>query len=281
MINRGKLVLIGHPVAHSLSPVMHNAALEDAGLSVRYEVLDIEPAQLDDTLAALRAENVAGNFTAPHKVRGLRSMQKLTGMASRAGAVNTFWIDGDGELAGDNTDVAGFNGLATDVIGRIPENSRVAVLGAGGAAAAVVTALESWPRAAASVHARDLSRAVAMRMRHSVVVRACSMRDPCLEEANIVVNTTPLGLSPDDPLPVELERLSPYAIVLDLVYARGETPWVRMARSEGHVAADGLRMLLHQGVCAFERWFAQEPNATVMWQALAGSTGRDPDFPTA
>ncbi len=274
MIDRRKLVLIGHPVAHSLSPVMQNAALEAAGLSVRYEILDVVPELLGDALSTLRSENAAGNFTIPHKMRALKSMQKLTGMASHAGAVNTFWVDADGELAGDNTDVAGFNGLAKDVIGSIPENARVAVLGAGGAASAVVTALEGWTGASASVHARDLSRAVAMRMRHSVVVRACSMRDPCLDEANIVVNTTPLGLTADDAMPVEMERLSADAILLDLVYARGETAWVRRARSEGHLAADGLRMLLHQGVAAFERWFGQEPDATVMWQALAAATGR-------
>ncbi len=281
MIARRKLVLIGHPVAHSLSPVMHNAALEAAGSSVRYEAIDVLPDRLEDTLAALRAENVAGNFTIPHKMRAPKLMQKLTRMASRVGAVNTFWVDTDGDLAGDNTDVAGFNGLTTDVLGRIPENARVAVLGAGGAASAVVTAIEGWPGATATVHARDLSRAVAMRMRHSVVVRACSMRDPCLEEANIVVNTTPLGLNPDDAMPVDVDRLSRDAIVIDLVYARGETAWVRRARSEGHLAADGLRMLLHQGVSAFERWFGQEPDAAVMWRALAESTGRDAGFPKA
>jgi len=187
--------------------------------------------------------------------------------------VNTFWTTDDGQLTGDNTDVAGFEGMVVDVLGRIPADTRVAVLGAGGAASAVLTAIETWPNATASVHARDLARAMAMRMRHPVVVRACSMRDPCLEAADIVVNATPIGLASDDH-PTELERLAQRAVVLDLVYARNETAWVRAARERGHIAADGLSMLLHQGAAAFELWFGAPADKSVMWSALTAATGR-------
>jgi shikimate 5-dehydrogenase len=139
----------------------------------------------------------------------------------------------------------------------------------------VITAIDAWPGATVTVHARDLSRAVAMRMRHSAVVRACTMRDPCLEEADIVVNATPLGTNDSDPLPVELERLSPTAVVFDLVYAAGETRWVRLAKDEGHVAADGLSMLLHQGAASFERWLGIEPDTGLMWETLRKAAGRD------
>jgi shikimate dehydrogenase len=268
MIERDRLVLIGHPVSHSLSPMMHDAALEALGSSLRYETLDVPPDRLAEILTSLKKENVAGNITIPHKRSAIESMGKLTATARRVGAVNVFWRDDDGDLAADNTDVFGFQQMATGILGELPQGARVAVLGAGGAAAAVVTALESWPGAIATVHARDLSRAVAMRMRHSVVVRACSMRDPCIADADIVVNATPLGLSESDPHPVELERVSRNALLLDLAYGTRETPWVRAAQQAGMRAFSGLPMLLHQGIAAFERWFGVEPDKDVMWSAL-------------
>jgi shikimate dehydrogenase len=99
------------------------------------------------------------------------------------------------------------------------------------------------------------------------------MRDPCIEDATLVVNATSVGMV-DDQLPVDLERMSPSAAVLDLVYGRNETPFVVAARERGHVAQDGLRMLLHQGVASFERWFGETPDRDVMWTALAGAAGR-------
>jgi shikimate dehydrogenase len=274
MIQRERLMLIGHPVAQSLSPVMHNAALAAAGMTATYGTLDVTAEQLEETLATLTRENCAGNITVPHKKRAMQFMTSCSEIAMRAGAVNTFWSDGNGTIEGDNTDVAGFDAAITELMGGMPEGARIAVLGAGGAAGAVLTALDAWPGASASVHARDLARAVAMRMRHSVVVRACSMRDPCLADADIVVNATPIGMGTDD-IPEELDRLAPEAVVFDLVYGRHEeTAWVRAAKARGHVAADGLRMLLHQGVAAFERWFAREPDEAVMWKALLEATGR-------
>ena len=273
MIERERLVLIGHPVAHSLSPVMHNAALAALGSPLRYETLDVPPEELGTVLASLGMINIAGNCTVPHKKHAIESMGKLTATAMRVGAINVFWRDAEGELAGDNTDVYGFREMAAEVIGEMPASARVAVLGAGGAAAAVLTAIDSWPDVSATVHSRDLSRAVAMRMRHSVVVRACSMRDPCIADANIVVNATPLGLNESDPHPVEVDSLAPDAIVLDLAYGRNKTPWVRSARSAGFRADDGLRMLLHQGVAAFERWFGVEPDKDLMWAALERELG--------
>ena len=273
MIPRERLVLIGHPVAQSLSPVMHNAALEAAGLALRYEAIDVEADKIGEFLAQLATQNCAGNVTVPHKKAALNAIAAHTEVAHLAGAVNTFWSNGAGALEGDNTDVAGFDAAVVELLGGMPDGARVAVLGAGGAAGAVLTAIDAWPGATASVHARDLARAVAMRMRHSVVVRACSMRDPCLADADIIVNATPIGMGTDD-LPEELERLAPHAVVFDLVYGPDETAFVRAARERGHTASDGLRMLLHQGVAAFERWFAMPPDQAVMWSALLAATGR-------
>jgi shikimate dehydrogenase len=273
MIHRERLVLIGHPVSQSLSPAMHNAALEAAGMDLRYEALDVAPDNLDATLAELAKVSCGGNFTMPHKKAAMHSMRVISDVAQHVGAINTFWGDGYGALDGDNTDVAGFDGAARDLLGEIPEGIRVAILGAGGAAAAALTAIDEWPGATASVHARDLARAMSMRMRHSAVVRACSMRDPSLGEANLVVNATPVGMVGDE-MPIELDGLRPDAFILDLVYTPNETALVRETRTRGHKSADGLRMLLHQGVAAFELWFHQKPDAGVMWNAMLRASGR-------
>jgi shikimate dehydrogenase len=268
-----RLVLIGHPVSHSLSPVMHNAALAASGRTLRYETIDILPENLQSDLRALVAHKVAGNVTVPHKLRAFELMDACTEQAIKCGAVNTFWSDDYGRTCGHNTDVAGFDALVTELVGDVPQNVRVAVLGCGGAAAAVLTAVDKWPGASATVHGRDLARATVARMRHSVVARAASMRDPLIGEADIVVNATPVGMSSDDH-PVDLDRISPNAIVIDLVYAPNETSWVREARARGHKATDGLAMLLHQGAAAFKCWFNEEPDQSVMRAALAEATGR-------
>jgi shikimate dehydrogenase len=273
MIERERLVLIGHPVSQSLSPLMHNAALEAKGSSLRYEALDVSPEDLDDTLHELSLQKAAGNITVPHKKAAMHSMRVVSDTAHHAGAINTFWGDGYGALDADNTDVEGFNAAVADLLGETPSGIRVAVLGAGGAASAVLTALETWDKVSATVHARDLARGMSLRMRYSAVVRVCSMRDPCLEDANLVVNATSVGMV-DESHPVELHRISPNAAVLDLVYGRNETPFVRAARENGHLASDGLRMLLHQGVASFTRWFGEAPDAGVMWRALSEAAGR-------
>lgn len=268
-----RLVLIGHPVSQSLSPVMHNAALAASGRSLRYEAIDVLPENLQREMRALIAQRVAGNVTIPHKLHAFELMDACTEQAIKCGAVNTFWTDDYGRTCGHNTDVEGFDALVAELIGKTPENVRVAVLGSGGAAAAVLTAIEKWPGASATVHGRDLARATVARMRHSVVVRAASMRDPLIGEADIVVNATPVGMS-DDEHPVALDRIAPNAIVIDLVYAPDETSWVREARARGHKATDGLAMLLHQGVAAFKCWFNEEPDQSAMRAALAEATGR-------
>jgi len=273
VIERDRLLLIGHPVVQSLSPVMHNAALEAVGAAVRYETLDVVPEDLEQTIAVLSRVRCAGNITVPHKKAAMHSLRVVSDAAQHAGAVNTFRGDGHGAIDGDNTDVGGFDAAARELMHGIPSGLRVAVLGSGGAAGAVLTAIDGWEGATASVHARDLARAMSMRMRHSAVVRVCSMRDPCLGDADLVVNATTIGMGTTE-VPTDIERLAPHAAVLDLVYSPAETSFVHAARDAGHEAADGLRMLLFQGVQAFELWFAESPDQELMWRALLGATGR-------
>ncbi|MFL5575441.1 MAG: shikimate dehydrogenase family protein [Gemmatimonadaceae bacterium] len=263
----GRLVLLGHPVAHSLSPAFQNAALRGAGSPLRYEALDVPPEALAATWALLRGERAAGNVTIPHKEAVARLCDRLTPLALRVGAVNTFWCEG--EIAvGDNTDVGGFDAAVRELLGDALAGRRVAVIGAGGSAAAVLAALERWPGSAAAVWSRTAERAAALAARFAAVASAVERLADALRDADLVVNATPVGLRTDD-VPVPLALLRRSAAVVDLVYRRdGPTPWVRQARARGLRATDGLPMLVEQGALAFERWLGRAPDRAAMWAAV-------------
>ena len=261
----GRLVLLGHPVSHSLSPALQNAALRHAALPVRYELLDVAPAALDATLDALVAENAWGNVTIPHKEHVASRCARVSALAQRVGAVNTFWIE-DGTLVGDNTDVGGFRALLRETAPALDRTKPVAVLGAGGSAAAVLTALEQDAFQEVRVYSRTEARAIALCERFTAA-RAVSDARGSVRGATLVINATPSGLD-DSTMPVDAELLDASAVVLDLIVGRNETPLVRAARALGHRAADGLTMLIEQGALAFERWFGTAPDRKVMRQAI-------------
>jgi len=262
----GRLVLLGHPVAHSLSARFQNAALASAGIPLTYEALDVPPASLDTVLAGLRAARAAGNVTVPHKATMASRCDRLTTLAARTGAVNTFFHAGD-TLVGDNTDIAGFQRLASLLLGPEPRGLRVAVIGAGGAAAAVCAAVEAWPGSRVVVWGRGTARMRQLVERFAGLVAAAPSPDEAVRTADVVVNATPVGLHGDQ-LPVGIEALPGDAAVMDLAYRVGETPWVRAARMAGHRALDGREMLIEQGAVAFERWFGIAPDRDLMRAAL-------------
>lgn len=262
----GRLVLLGHPVAHSLSPVMQNAALRDQGIPLEYEAVDVVPEALDETLRVLHAVRGAGNVTLPHKPAVFARCDVKTPVAERVGAVNTFWVE-DGRFVGDNTDVGGFDAAIRRAFGTPEPDTAVAVLGAGGGAAAVLAAVERWPGAHAVIASRDRSRAAALAERFSRTTRVADSYESAVRRAGLVVNATPIGLR-DDAMPVDPVQLAPGTVVFDLVYRRGSTPWVVAARARGLQAEDGLRMLVEQGALAFQRWFKVEPDREVMWRAI-------------
>jgi shikimate dehydrogenase len=263
----GRLVLLGHPVRHSLSPRFQNAALRAAGIDLTYEALDVPPHALGDVLAQLRAGRGAGNVTIPHKAAVAAACDQHTGTATRTGAVNTFWCEGS-RLVGDNTDVAGFRTLVLNVLGEEPRDAIVGLLGAGGGAAAVCTVVERWPGARIRVHARTSDRAEALASRFPTLVEHVASPGDAIRGATIVINATPVGLGADE-MPVPVSELPRDAAVMDLAYRAGLTPWIAAARAAGHRAADGLEMLIAQGAEAFERWFGRAPDRDVMRAALA------------
>jgi len=261
-----RLVLLGHPVSHSLSPAFQNAALRSAGVPIPYEALDVEPDLLRRTLRGLANEGAAGNVTIPHKEAAAAECDRLTTLAQRVGAINTYWTDESDALIGDNTDVAGFAHLAAAVLGEQPAGIRVTVLGAGGAAAAVLAALEQWPDCHVTLAGRNSERVRNLADRFPVVQDRDRDVVHSVRDAQVVVNATPVGQS-DELLPAPIEALAPDAVVLDLVCRKGETAWVREARRRGHRASGGLPMLVEQGALAFERWLGIPAPRAVMWRA--------------
>ncbi len=264
-----RLVLLGHPVAHSLSPTIQNAALAAAKIPLHYSALDVAPRDLNAVVGELRKETGAGNVTIPHKQTVFALCGRVTEVAKTARGVNTFWFE-EGALVGTNTDVGGFDHATRNLMsehGR-PLPQRVTLLGAGGSAAAVATAVSGWGGTALTVWSRTEQSASNLAQRFDCA-RAERDLTVAVRDAQLVVNATPIGLR-DDLLPIAIELLAPGAAVIDLVYRAGATPWVRAARATGLVAIDGLPMLIEQGALAFECWFGFAPDRRVMWEAAAG-----------
>ncbi len=263
----GLLVLLGHPVAHSISPRLQNAALRAAGLPLVYEALDVAPLELERVLGELAEANGAGNVTIPHKEIVAARCGRLTPLALRCAAVNTFWHEG-GTLVGHNTDVGGADSVMRALLRGAVDGACVALVGAGGSAAAILGAVEGWGSARVAIYNRHMSRALALAARFPRLATASYSLGDALDGATLVVNATPLGMRDDDPHPVDIGALPADAAVFDLVYRAGETAWVRAARAAGHVAADGEGMLLEQGALAFAQWFGREPDRGAMWRAV-------------
>jgi shikimate dehydrogenase len=260
----GALVLLGHPVEHSLSPAFQNAALAAAGVPLRYAAADVEPEQLGDTLEALRRLRAAGNVTTPHKVAVHQACEELTDVARRVGAVNTFKVDHAERLCGHNTDVGGVDAAVRKLVAD-PSGSVVAILGAGGAAAAALAAAEVWG-VEIRIWSRRTDRAAAL-ARHASMAKPVETVEDAVSWADIVINATSVGMTGDE-MPCDPSAVSPSATVLDLVYRPHETAWVRALRSRDVNAADGLEMLLEQGALAFEWWLGIVPARGVMRAAL-------------
>ena len=267
MSDPGRLVLLGHPLGHTLSPVFQNAALVAAGIPLTYEAVDVPRSVLDETLAELRRVRAAGNVTTPYKESVMLACDRLSATAQGVGAVNTFWTAVDGALVGDNTDVGGFSNAVVALLGSIPSDATVALIGAGGGAKAVLYALKGWPAVRVRLYSRTRTRAEDLVKRFPLTIEVCRSAEQAVEQATLVINATPVGLR-DDTVPLDLHAVPRSSAILDLAYRANETALVRDARARGHVAADGLTMLVEQGALAFELWFGKQPDRAAMWEAL-------------
>lgn len=268
------IALLGDPVGHSLSPIFQNAAFAAAGVDGVYLALRCGPGELPGLLRGIALSGGGGNVTLPHKELAARSVQRATEAVALTGACNTYWLQ-DGEIWGDNTDVAGFSAAAAALLGGPPSGARVLLLGSGGAARAALAALRADGAAEVVVRNRTPERGETLsRAFHTPATRvSVSPLTESLagERFDLVVNATSLGIRSTDPLPLPTTGGPAVAAALDLVYAPGETRWVRELRSRGVPAADGLEMLLRQGAAAFLRWWGRDPSLEAMRSALSAA----------
>jgi shikimate dehydrogenase len=262
--------VIGWPVEHSRSPLIHNYWISELGLDAEYRREAVPPERFADFIAKLAAHGYAGaNVTVPHKEAALK-LARPDARAHAVGAANTLWLD-SGRLCATNTDVEGFiANLDAAAPGWDRQRETALVLGAGGAARAAVFGLIERGVARLRVANRSIARAEALRNAFGAAIMPLRWEeiDAHLADASLLVNATTLGMTGQEPLRIQLDRLPAQAVVADLVYVPLETALLQAARRRGLRAVDGLGMLLHQAVGGFERWFGVRPQVTAALRAL-------------
>jgi shikimate dehydrogenase len=239
--------LLGNPVAHSLSPALQNAAFRALGLDAVYVPIRCEAEDVPVLLRAIARSGGGGNVTVPHKETAARAVELGRPLVDRLRACNTFWSE-EGRVVGDNTDVTGV--LAE--LDRLAPSDGAAwlIAGTGGAARAAAAAAQERSAPIAVLSRDEDRRAAFERWAASLGLSLAPPADCC-----VLLNATPLGLRPQDPLPIPPDLVPHAEVALDLVYAPSETRWVRVLRANGVRASDGRGMLVAQGAAAFERWF--------------------------
>lgn len=241
------VVILGDPVSHSLSPLMHNAAFVSLGLNAVNVPWSTPPNALPYVLRSCEATGIAGNITVPHKIAASQLVVRKTEVAKRIDAINTFWVD-ESRLMGDNTDVPG----VTSALERLGASGVWLLAGTGGSARAVAAA-------AHGLSARLLIKSrKPLRARDFVTWCKSIGVDAGVDDGSQVgtaINATPLGMNVDDAHPIPLDRIEGCESALDLVYGAGETNWCRECRNLGMRASDGRVVLVEQGALALERIF--------------------------
>lgn len=259
-----KAGVIGHPVAHSKSPLIHNHWIAQHGLSGSYETIDIAPNDLAGEVARLAESGYAGfNVTIPHKQAIMELCQDLDETARAIGAVNTVEIR-NGRLRGYNTDAFGFlENLQRSVFGLDILHRPAIVLGAGGAARAIIYALREAGAQRIIVTNRTVDKARELTaLGDQIEVASWETRSDILSGAGLLVNTTSLGMTGKEMLEIDLSALPVDAAVSDIVYAPLMTDLLRQASQRGHQVVTGIGMLLHQARPAFEKWFGVLPEVS-------------------
>jgi shikimate dehydrogenase len=282
------LGVIGSPISHSLSPIIHNAAIEHLGLDYRYLAFSVAPDRLATALDGFAAIGLAGfSVTIPHKQAIMPLLTEISPLAQAVGAVNTVWNTSTG-WHGTNTDVAGFiSPLAT--MERNWNDSTVAILGNGGAARAVVVGCHQLGCGAIHVFGRDAAKLAQFKsswkdiylpiagddkpMQVTIETHLWAELPALINKDNLlIVNSTPIGMYPhveDSPLDLAtIEKIGANSIAYDLIYTPRPTKFLQLAKDRGMMPIDGTEMLVQQGAAAFELWLQQPPPIHIMRQAL-------------
>ena len=258
--------VMGWPVAHSRSPVIHNHWIAEHGLKGAYVLLPVQPVQIESALRSLPVLGFAGcNLTIPHKVAALNVVDRVDPLAQRIGAINTIVVEPDGSLTGKNTDGYGYIQSLRDAQPAWKATTGPAVvLGAGGAARAVIVGLIDSGASEIRLTNRSWAKAHDMAQEFGGPVRAIPWEDrhDALADAALLVNTTNQGMHGEAALDLRLDKLPAHALVSDIIYVPLETPLLEAARLRGHMTVNGLGMLLNQARPAFAAWFGVEPAIT-------------------
>lgn len=258
--------VMGWPVSHSRSPLMHNHWLRHYGIAGVYVPLPVLPERLPEALKGLSALGFAGcNLTIPHKVAAMAYMDDIDPLARRMGAINTVVVGADGRLSGFNNDGYGFLQSLLDAQPDFRADAGpITVLGAGGAARAVVLSLAE--QGARDIRLLNRTQETAQRLADElggpIQVLPWAARESALEGAALLVNTTSLGMQDQPELTLRLDALPKTALVCDVIYVPLETALLRQARLRGHVTVNGLGMLMNQARPAFKSWFGVLPEIT-------------------
>lgn len=257
-----KLGVIGHPISHSKSPVIHQYWMQKHNLTGSYEALDITPENLERDIHALIGKGYKGfNLTLPHKVLALDICNEIDHSAAAIGAVNTIYVR-NSKIYGTNTDAFGF---IENIKQQEPyfdfKKGKAVVLGAGGAAKAITHGLlnELTPEIYILNRTRSKAEEISAQHKDKVFTLAWTDRSKILKEANLLINTTSLGMKDQPSLDINLFDLSKEALVTDIVYQPLETDLIRAANARGNKTVTGIGMLLHQARPAFEKWFGVLP----------------------
>lgn len=264
-----KAGVIGWPIKHSRSPLIHSYWLKQLGIEGRYEKIAVEPENLPAFISTLSANDFQGiNVTIPHKEAVLALADKQTDEAKTIGAANTLWFE-QGQLIAGNTDGYGFLTHLKNSAEHWQQAKPAMVLGAGGAARAIIYALigENVPEIILTNRTRSRAEELASHFQNHVrqgQLTICDWEEKEEEiyKIGLLVNTTSLGMSGNQPLEIDLTRLPAYCICYDIVYTPLETNLLRKARARGLVGVDGLGMLIHQAAPGFEKWFGIQPIVT-------------------
>ncbi|KYG31998.1 shikimate dehydrogenase [Alkalihalobacillus trypoxylicola] len=271
--------LLGYPVGHSMSPSMHNKAFEDLKVAARYMAFEVEPQNLQNAVEAIRSLQLGGcNVTIPHKVEVMNYLDEIDEEALEIGAVNTIVREGN-KLIGYNTDGRGYLQSLLEVLTGELSEKQVAIIGAGGAARAVVTALKNNHTKRIVVANRTIEKAEQLLNRlHSPVslleAQEIKTVESNLEQFDIVINTTSVGMSPQvEQTPICLDKLSNKSIVSDLIYNPIKTKFLTEAEAKGATILNGVGMFVNQGALSFEYWTKQSPNRKLMTKTVLQQLG--------
>jgi shikimate dehydrogenase len=257
--------VIGYPVAHSRSPLIHGYWLREHKIDGDYVRHEVKPEEIDQFLQNFSNGTFVGcNVTLPHKEAAARNVSDASAVVRALGVANTLWLE-NGKLRADNSDVSGFVAHLDDSIpGWDKKTKHAVVIGAGGAARAVVYGLKDRGVETITIVNRSRERAEQLikEIKIESNIAGFDRLETLISSADLLVNTTSLGMKGQPPLEIDLKNLKQGAAVSDVVYVPLETELLKQARERGHSTVDGLGMLLHQAVVGFERWFGVKPKVT-------------------